>query len=399
VEGAERVADGVADVQGVRAAVMRGPGRIGVERFPRPDVGPGAVLLRIEYSGICGTDKHTFRGESKQYAGTSHERDTVFPLICGHENVGIVEETGGTVLDSEGVRLRPGDRIVPAANVACGQCYFCRGGFPYYACDRLENYGNSLNAVDAPHLLGGWAEHLYLLPGTPLFRVPDDLPPEIAVMTEEMSVTHGLDTARLLAADLHGPRVGETLVVYGTGPLGLCHIAKARLMGFGEIIAIDRLPHRLDVAGSFGAGLVLDVTQTEEAERVARVRELTGGRGADIVVDATGVATVLPECLRMTRYGGTVVEAGAFVDMGPVAVNPSADFCARNVSVLGIGGERSDVYLPTMRMMARNAARLPLGRIVSHRMPLERAAEAIELAQSDESMKVVFAPNGEPASG
>ncbi len=390
--------DEVASGPGVRAAVMRGPGRIGVERFPYPDVEPGAVLIKIEYSGICGTDKHTFRGETKQYAGTSHEIDIEFPLICGHENVGVVAETGGVVLDSEGVPLRPGDRIVPAANVACGSCVFCRGGFPYYACERLEDYGNSLTAARPPHLFGGWAEYLYLLPGTPLFRVPDELPSEIAVLTEEMSVTHGLDTARMLAADLHGPRVGETLVVYGVGPLGLCHLIKARLLGCGQIVAIDRLPHRLEVAGAFGASLLLNVTETDEADRVARVRELTGGLGADIVVDATGVATALPECLRMVRYGGTVVEAGAFVDMGPIEINPSADLCARNVSLLGIGGERSDFYLPTMRMLALNAERLPFEQVVSHRMPLERAAEAIELAQGNDSMKVVFAPNTVPAS-
>jgi L-iditol 2-dehydrogenase len=377
---------------------MRGPGRIGVERFPYPDVGPGAVLIKIEFSGICGTDKHTFRGETKQYAGTAHEIDIEFPLICGHENVGVVAETGGVVLDSEGVALRPGDRIVPAANVACGSCFFCRGGFPYYACDRLEDYGNSLTAARPPHLFGGWAEYLYLLPGTNLFRVPDELSSEIAVLTEEMSVTHGLDTARMLAADLHGPRLGETLVVYGVGPLGLCHIIKARLLGCGQIVAIDTLPHRLEVAGAFGASLLLNVNDTDEADRLARVRELTGGRGADIVVDATGVATALPECLQLVRYGGTVIEAGAFVDMGPSAINPSADLCARNVSVLGIGGERSDFYLPTMRMMALNTARLPFEQVVSHRMPLERAAEAIGLAQGNESMKVVFAPNTAPAA-
>ena len=109
-------------------------------------------------------------------------------------------------------------------------------------------------------------------------------------------------------------------------------------------------------------------------------------------MDCSGQATTLSECLRMVRFGGTVVEAGAFVDMGPTAVNPSADFCARNVALLGIGGERSDLYLPTMKMLAANVSRLPLASVVSHRMPLERAAEAIELAQSNESMKVVFAP-------
>src|SRR5918911_683099 len=153
---------------------MTGPGRIGVETFPRPNVEAGAVLMKVEYSGICGTDKNTFRGETIQYAGTPHERRLEYPLICGHENVGTVVETGGDVRASDGTTLRAGDRIVPGANVACGECWFCRQRFPYYACERLEDYGNSLNAKRAPHLFGGWAELMYLLPGTPLFRVPDE---------------------------------------------------------------------------------------------------------------------------------------------------------------------------------------------------------------------------------
>ena len=120
----------------VRAAVMEKPGRLAVREFPMPDVGPGAVLMKVSYSGICGTDKHTFRGESKQYAGTAHERDLTYPLICGHENVGRVAALGGTVVDSEGRPLRIGDRIVPGANVACGRCHSCLNGHPYYFCER-----------------------------------------------------------------------------------------------------------------------------------------------------------------------------------------------------------------------------------------------------------------------
>ena len=104
----------------VRAAVMEKPGRIALHEFAMPDPKPGAVVMKVRFSGICGTDKHTFRGESKQYAGTPHERDLTYPLICGHENVGEVVALGGQVLDSEGRALKIGDRIVPAANIACG---------------------------------------------------------------------------------------------------------------------------------------------------------------------------------------------------------------------------------------------------------------------------------------
>ena len=141
---------------------MKAPGRLEVERFPLPDPAPGAVLMKVLFSGICGTDKHTFRGESKQYAGTDHERDIVYPLICGHENVGVIEAIGGaeSIADSEGRPLRRGDRIVPAANVPCGHCNFCRNGYPYYFCENLQDYGNSLHAGIPPHLFGGWAEYM-----------------------------------------------------------------------------------------------------------------------------------------------------------------------------------------------------------------------------------------------
>jgi L-iditol 2-dehydrogenase len=344
-------------------------------------------------SGVCGTDKHTYRGETRQYAGTPHERELSYPLICGHENVGVIEETGGEVLDSEGMRLAPGDRVVPAANVPCGRCYACRNGLPYYECAHLEDYGNSLHCGAPPHLFGGWAEHLYVLPGTPLFRVPDELPDRVAVLTEVMAVTHGLETARLVAAAMGGPTVGESVAVVGFGPVGLCHLLKARLLGCGKLIASDRLPRRLELARAFGATLTLDASATEAAERVELVREHTAGRGADIVVDCSGVPETFPECLRLVRQGGVVVEAGAFVDLGPVSVNPNADICTRGITVIGVGGERATSYVPAMRMLAQNLDRLPFDRIVTHHLPLGRAAEALEVAQRDGAMKVVIEPH------
>ena len=155
---------------------MKRPGVIALEQFPLPEPERGAVVLEMSMSGICGTDKHTFRGETLQYAGTPHERQIEYPLICGHENVGRVAATGGEVLDSEGRQLRAGDRVVPAANVSCGQCWYCQNGLPYYMCERLEDYGNSLNCARSPHLFGGWSEYMYLLPGTKLFRVPEASP-------------------------------------------------------------------------------------------------------------------------------------------------------------------------------------------------------------------------------
>jgi L-iditol 2-dehydrogenase len=368
---------------------MTGPGRIGIEDLPRPDPAEGATIIRIALSGVCGTDKHTFRGETVQYAGTPHERKLAYPIICGHENVGVVEETGGVVLGFDGRELRPGDRVVPGANLVCGECWFCRAGFPYYACERLEDYGNSLNAAAPPYLHGGWAELMYLHPRSRIFRVPDELPDEVAVLTEPMAVTHGLDTAMRLPAP-HRLEPGFSAVVIGVGPLGLCHAIKARMLGCGELVAIDLLPSRLAFAEELAATLTLGAGDV--AERVEAVRRATGGRGADVVVDCSGVAETFVEALALVRWGGTVIEAGAFVDLGPVPVNPNADICTRNICVLGIGGETDSAYEPAMAAMVAHLDRLPLGRVVSHRFPLDQAGEALELSQTDAARKVVLCP-------
>jgi threonine dehydrogenase-like Zn-dependent dehydrogenase len=370
----------------VRAAVMHEPGRLTVESFPEPDPAPGAVVLRMHYSGICGTDKHTWRGETLQYAGTEHEHTTPFPLICGHENVGVIEAVGAgdPPLDERAVPLAVGDRVVPAPNVTCGRCFFCIGGHPYYLCRAMEDYGNSLTCAAPPHLYGGWGQLLYLLPGTRLFRVPDDLPSELAALTEVMAVTHGLDASL---------RFGDTVLVLGVGPLGLMHLAKAELLGAGRLIALDALPERLELARAFGADLVLDASATTADERLAHVREETGGLGADVVVDCSGRAEPFSEALDLARPGGTVVEAGAFVDLGTIPLNPNR-VVVRGLTVLGIGGEILEQYGPVLTMLARHRERLPFRAAITHRVPLEDVADALELSQTGAAMKVLVAPNG-----
>jgi L-iditol 2-dehydrogenase len=371
---------------------MVAPGQLEVRRFPVPDPEPGAVVMRTLLSGVCGTDKHTFRGESKQYAGTDHERDIVYPLICGHENVGIVAAVGGDVRDSSGQRLVPGDRIVPGANVPCGRCYYCMSEMPYYFCRDLEDYGNSLDCSRAPYLFGGWSEYMYLLPGTRIFRVPDGLPDEVAVMTEVMAVTHGVEKGLAVLASYNVDPVGFSVAVLGVGPLGLCHLIKARTLGAGTVIATDRLPGRLAQAAAFGADVSLDVSATDARQRLEAVMAATDGHGVDMALDCSGVPDTFPEALAIVRTGGVVVEAGAFIDLGPVSINPASAVCTRNVAILGIGGEIATGYEPSMRLLASNLDRYPLEKLVTHRYPLEAAREALIMAQTGEAMQVVFDP-------
>jgi threonine dehydrogenase-like Zn-dependent dehydrogenase len=364
----------------VRAATLVEPGRLEVRDYPYPErIEPGALLVRMLASGICGTDKHTFRGETEQYAGTDHARTTPFPIIQGHENVGVVEGIGpGGARAFDGTPLEPGDRVVPAPNRPCGSCEFCSRGFPYYMCLHIENYGNSLSSAEPPHLFGGWAELLYVRAGTPVFRVPEELPTGVAVLTELMSVTHSLDLAARLPRP-GGFRSGDTVAVVGVGPLGLVHVAKAALLGAGRVVAIDPVRSRLALARELGA------------DEVAVPGELDG-LGADVVVDASGHPDSFLPALELARDGGTIVEVGAFVALGGRPFDPAV-LCGRNLTLLGVGGEDARAYEPTLRLLARNHRSVPFARAVTHHFPLSGVVEAMETAlRMTDAMKVVIEP-------
>lgn len=372
---------------------MESPGNIAIRKFEVPEPENGAVILKVHLSGICGTDKHTYRGESRQYVGTPHEKDLEYPLICGHENVGTIVATGGEVYDSEGILLNVGDRVVHGANVSCGTCYYCINNYPYYFCTNLEDYGNSLNISRTPSLFGGWSEYMYLLPRTPIFRVPENLPDEVAVITEVMAVTHGVESAIKILGMNGGSSAGFTVGVLGVGPLGLCHLIKAKLLGAGLIVGSDVLPARLKLAQEFGLNLSFDASTTLTTDRLAKVLEVTNGRGLDIVLNCSGVPSTFTEALRMVRVGGVIVEAGTFVDMGSVQINPNSDICTRSVSIIGVGGEKATEYLPAMQLMAANLDKYPFHKITSHIYSLDQAQEAVEFAQSNEAMQVAIKPS------
>jgi L-iditol 2-dehydrogenase len=263
---------------------------------------------------------------------------------------------------------------------------------PYYFCEHLEDYGNSLNCKNPPYLMGGWSEYMYLLPRTPIFRVPEALPDNVAVLTEVMAVTHGFETANAILGLQGNPPVGRTVVVLGVGPLGLCHLVKARLTGAGRIVATDKFESRLALAGDLGADDVFNVTETSLEDRAASVMAMTGGRGADIVVDCSGVPATFSESLRLVRNGGVIIEAGTFVDMGPVGINPNSDICTPNVSIVGVGGETAVSYAPSMALMAANLDHYPLDKIVTHEFSLDDAEHAVITAQGDGAMQVVINP-------
>ncbi len=379
----------------VLAAALLEPGRYELREYPLPDPEPGCVLVKMEVSGICGTDKHTYQGYTTQYAGAGTPKEIPFPIIQGHENVGRVAAIGGNgeYTDFEGVPLKVDDRVVVGPNVACGKCYYCRHDFPYYFCENTTDYGNNLSANNPPHLFGGWAQYMYIVPGSFLVRVPDDLPSEVAVLTEIMAVTVGLDRAKQISAFPNESfRFDDTVVVLGVGPLGMCFVMKARMLGAGTIVAVDLSDYRLDFAKRMGADKVLNAGNTTAVERLAFVRDLTHGRGADVVVECAGVPQAVPDALEMLRLGGLLVEAGNFSDLGEITINPHRHLCAKSVRILGVGGEEPGAYGPSMRQMDRYMRHYPLRDFVTHRFRLRDVEAAVKQSMKPDSMKVVIEP-------
>jgi len=379
----------------VKAAVMVAPGKIELQELPYPDhLEPGAMIVKMEMSGICGTDKHAFKGELTMYSGTESEQDMVFPSVHGHENSGIVVEMNGRGSDIEysGQDLKVGDRVTNCPNVICGHCWYCRHihGYPY--CANHQGIGMTYYADRFPYIVGGWAEYMYLPPKTWVYKVPEYIPPEYACLVELFVVTALLDRAKEFAAyGGKGFHFGDTVVIQGAGAVGMMMIAKARLLGAGKIIALDTLEKKLKIAKEFGADVAIDVSNLSDEELVEIVRDETTGRGADVVVETVGQPEVLKVGLEMLRRGGTYLETGNFVDTGgTVTLNVHRHIAAKNVLLYGNTNHPHDGYYAAMDMMWRNRDHFPFERLITHRFKLEECQEALKKSFEDDALKVVF---------
>ncbi len=379
----------------VKAAVMVAPGRMEVRRFPYPKPRRGAMVIQMEMSGICGTDKHSFKGEMVLYAGTEAEQRGVFPCVKGHENVGRIVEMNGPYPDYDGRPLKVGDRVTMCPNIICGKCFYCRHVFGWPYCANNKTYGVYFPADKWPHVTGGWAEYMYIFPGSFVYKVPEDMPSDIAVNIELMVVTNNVDRAKgYMEFASRGFGLMDTVLIQGVGAMGIAHLIKCRVLGAGEIIALDTSDHRLRLAKEFGADHLINVRQTTFKERLEMVRDLTEGRGADMVIETTGLAAVVPEGLDLLRRGGTYLEAGNFVDSGETTINVHRHLAAKNVLLIGNTNHPNSEYYRTIRMMQRYRKRFPWKKFTSHKFALEDAQEALEFSLGEKALKVVFDMTG-----
>src|SRR5581483_7205368 len=246
------------------AAVMPAP-RVPVElrEFTEPRLEDGSVLLRTLYSEVCGTDVHVFHG---RLAGVP------YPIIPGHVSVGTAAKIRGSVRAVDGSAVADGDTLAFFdVHRTCGRCRACTVTRTPTRCEARRVYGITDSAAEG--LFGGWAQAFYLEPGVSIARLPDSVPPETYI-----SGGCGLITA-VHIADRAAISLGDAVLVQGTGAVGLSAIALAKLAGATQVIAFGAPADRLALAASMGADLVVDIQKTTEAERLAIVRDATGGAG------------------------------------------------------------------------------------------------------------------------
>lgn len=352
----------------MKAAIFIEPGRIILGEKPIPEVGPLDALIRITTTTICGTDVHILKGEYPVAKG----------LTVGHEPVGIIEKLGSEVRG-----YREGQRVIAGAITPSGHSYASLCG-----CHSQDGPGTAHGFKP----LGGWrfgntidgcqAEYV-LVPDAiaNLSPVPDGLSDEQVLMCPDIMSTgfSGAESGRV--------RIGDTVAVFALGPIGLCAVAGARLMGASTIIGIDTVPERLAMARRLGADHVVDF---KTADPIAEIKRITDGRGVDVAIEALGTQGTFESCLRVLRPGGTLSSLGVY--SGDLVI-PLDAFAAglgdhKIVTTLCPGGKER------MRRLIETIAsrRVDLSGLVTHRFPLERIEEAYELFanQRDGVLKVAI---------
>ncbi len=360
----------------ILAAVMTAPhAPIELREFPRPDLPPGAALLRTVRSEVCGTDVHLWHG---RLSGVP------YPIIPGHVSAGIADAVRGPLTGIDGSPIREGDRVVFFdVHRTCGRCRACTVHRTPTRCSARRVYGITDSASEG--LFGGWAQAIYLEPGVALARLPQtiDIDDYIGGGCGLLTAVHIAERAEI--------RVGDSVVVQGTGAVGLSAIALARIAGAANIIAIGAPADRLALAREMGADLTLDITATSPEERRQLVFDATHGEGADVVLEAAGAAAAIPEGLDLARVGGRYVIAGHYTDVGPSTINAHHQINRKHLEIRGCWGSEARHFLRALAVLERHPA-IPFRKIGARTYGLRQLNEALADAEQMRIPKALVDP-------
>jgi threonine dehydrogenase-like Zn-dependent dehydrogenase len=343
----------------VQAAVLTKPKTLVAREFARPSISADDALLRIEACGICGSDYEQYEG-----AQPPHEDYTPYPVVPGHEPLGVIEEIGARARHRWGVA--EGDRVAVRSGYGCGQCEACRRWEPRACPKRGGTYGYT-DVGKPPYLWGGYAEHMYLSPYSVLKKMDPAIPAGVAVMFNPLAA--GLSWAGSVPGT--GPR--DRVVILGAGQRGLCCVIAARAAGARQIVitGLSRDAAKLALARELGADVTVNV---EAGDVVAQVREATDG-GAEVVVDTTPYA---PESLN--HAVAVAVRKGRVVIAGLKGLRATREFPVDDViyKELTIRGVLSMPVDETFRAIdIIESGRYPFEKLHTYSLPLEQAEDAI----------------------
>jgi threonine dehydrogenase-like Zn-dependent dehydrogenase len=362
-----------------KAAVFTGVGKpLEIREYPVPTPDPNSLVLKITMANICGSDLHFLKGLGPGVPSG-------IPQILGHEMTGRIYALGENVkTDSLGEPVKVGDRVVYAYFRPCGKCWACLTGQP--GCPNRYKHWLGVSCEEPPHFVGAFGEYYYMRPGQVFFKVPDELPDEVVspINCAFAQLVYGLYKI--------GVVLGDTVVVQGAGGLGLYATAIAKEMGAGQVIVIDKLKDRLELAREFGADHVINADETDSKSRVAEIKKLTRDIGADVVAELVGSPVVLEEGLEMLRPGGRYLWIGN-INLGLKGEIDPAQAVRGAKTIMGVIVYEPWVIPRTLGFLKRTLHKYPYQKIISHKFKLTDINQAFEKAYQRQVIRVALVPD------
>ena len=349
-----------------------------LREVPSPALEQDSALLEVELSEVCGTDVYLQQG---RLVGVP------YPLIPGHVSVGRLSRIRGELRDVEGRLFSEGDRVTFLdVHRTCNACWYCLVAKATTRCPHRKVYGITYGLDDG--LCGGWAEQIYIKPGTHCIRVDSEPETFMAGGCALPTALHAVERAEV--------RLADTVLVLGSGPVGLSTIIMALMGGALRVLCIGAPEHRLKAALGVGAAAVLNVETHNEEQRLEWVREQTNGRGADVTIEATGAPVAVVQAMRFTREAGRVVIVGQYTDHGGVpseaAFNPHLDLNKKHLDVRGCWGSDFSHFYRGAQIVSDSQRSAPWAEMKLARYNLTHANEALADVSSGRVLKALIEP-------
>jgi L-iditol 2-dehydrogenase len=348
-----------------------------LREVPEPELENNSALLEVDLSEVCGTDVFLQQGKLQ---------GVPYPLVPGHVSVGRLVKIRGELFDVEGRAFREGDQVTFLdVHRTCNACWYCLVAKATTRCPQRKVYGITYGLDDG--LCGGWASHIYLKPGTRCIKL--DAPAETF-----MAGGCALPTS-LHAVERGEVQIGDTVLVLGSGPVGINTVIMSLLSGALRVLTIGAPHSRLDAALEAGSAAVLNIETNDEEARLSWVLDHTNGRGADVTIEATGSTKAVVQAMRFTRDAGRVVIVGQYTDHGPVTFNPHSDLNRKHLDVRGCWGSDFSHFYRAAQIISEPGRSGPWTEMKLKTYELKRASEALADVAAGRVLKALINPHSD----